>query len=144
MELIVVVIIIGIIASRVLYSVQDYQLDATASNVLRNVSTIHNAADLFRAANSRLPDDGLRGRVPQEFEGLVDVGIFKTLLPNEALYDWNGPGTSLSYGMSVVYPRGQSAVTKPLYDKLEELADDSSPNDGWIRASHERILFLID
>ncbi len=104
-ELMVVVVIVGVMATAVTLSVSDYLVTAKQNVARSEVATIKNALELYFMENDRYPsyDDGLealRAKTPQHPNGMISNDL-QDPWGNDYVYIFpgtRGPYDLLSYG----------------------------------------------
>ncbi|MEM6798614.1 MAG: prepilin-type N-terminal cleavage/methylation domain-containing protein [Planctomycetota bacterium] len=142
-ELVVVVMILGILAGIAAPRLIDASGDSEAAAMLTNVSIIFDAVERYAAENGTLPDNARSGEVPPDLcPQYVPEWLFLDPTVTGNPYDWDGPGTSAGqFGIGIEFADSSRAVDSDLYDRLEAVADDGSPDAGWIRAVGPKIIF---
>ncbi|MEM8944054.1 MAG: prepilin-type N-terminal cleavage/methylation domain-containing protein [Planctomycetota bacterium] len=144
-ELVIVILLLGILASVVAPALIDTVGDVEVNVVLTNVDVIFDAVERYAAEHGELPVNSAINHFPEELEGYLPESLF--LLPTSigAPYDWNGPGTGVSHhGVSIEMSTDGAANATNFYARIEAAADDGDSNAGWIRTNDKTLIFILD
>lgn len=111
-ELMIVIVIIGILASIAVPKYQGMKLRAQAARIISDFNMIRDAAFMYYHEYGRMPRDYYPGGMPNELEPYLPEGFDFDLRPTlDARYDWENwsgqggnpqhPHTGTVYGLSV-------------------------------------------
>ncbi|MBL8890103.1 MAG: type II secretion system protein [Planctomycetaceae bacterium] len=132
-ELVIVLLIVGILAVVASSRVLNIRTNAQLNAIVTEANRLNRLAMIAQQLNGRLPANTNGQVVPTELQPPLYAHSFQARNPVGALWDWNGPGTSLPvYGISCVFD-STSAEPSGLYTQLDSKFDDGNAATGKIR-----------
>ena len=138
-ELLVVVTIIGIIASIAISEFSQYRDRTNAIAAFHELRDLKTAFAAYVTINHALPTDVTGGTVPAGMEGLVPNGIFSRSTPIGGIYNWDGPPTHNPSGIGIEGP----TVDTEVLENLDKAIDDGNLATGEFRTSNDGHYMLL-
>jgi prepilin-type N-terminal cleavage/methylation domain-containing protein len=128
-ELTIVVLILGIIASIAVYRGGDFSQSARIKATAVHLQQIAQAADRYFAEHGQWPDDKGPGVLPTALVGMMRRSDFRKT-PIGGLYDWNGSGGVMPFiGISIA-PFPGYTISAADQQALDAFMDDGDLSKG--------------
>lgn len=130
-ELVVVILVVAVISAISVPSVMKRSNDAKLAATISQMLQIEKAARHYKSVHGSWPRDTVSGVTPSAIRAYLP-GIDFTQTPLGGSYDWNGPGTSISFiGISAKLERNGFS-SKELV-RMDGVLDDGNLRTGYVR-----------
>jgi len=133
----IVVIIIGLLASLAIPAFLKIQENSYASRLANDYRTFRNAFEIYYLENAGWPEDVNHGQLPPEMEGYV-VG-FTEQAPTGDHWDWDRNAAGAVAGVSL---RG-GRTSERVMEKVDEILDDGDLSTGRVYRHSNRYTFEL-
>ncbi len=145
-EMIIVVLILGILATVAAPHIINSTEDALIQATLYDVDAFFDAAELYKAEHGRYPSDTSTFNAPGDFDGYLPVRFFKKKPPiGGDSYGWVAAqsGTDGSgEGIATVFA-SSTAISQELALAVDEIYDDGNLNSGAAQLMSNGTIFAI-
>lgn len=143
-EIMVVVLIIGIIASIALPAFVSVRYSARNSALMNDLRTFSGAFELYILETGAWPSDQNRGILPPEMKDYVMPSRFAAQTPIGGFYDWDPDSSSALPGgiMASISVRSYTADSSQIQSLLDGF-DDGNASTGQLREDGGNLYFVL-
>lgn len=143
-EIMIVVVIIGLLATMAYPAFQKVKTHAQASRVANDFRSFAGLFEAYTLDNGTYPADSAPGAIPSGMEDYIKSHNWTDASPIGGSYDWiyNGTGGGGGVGAAVAitsYTTGDAPVAK-----LDEIMDDGNLGTGLIQKNGNTVLYIIE
>jgi len=140
-EIMIVVVIIGILASMAGLAFQKVRERSIATRVGNDLRVFADAFQQYALENGTYPPDSLHGVFPPEMLGYIKQSKFTGPTPAGGLYDWDaGSVNGIVAAVSIMNP----SAGEDILLRIDEIIDDGSLSTGAVVGSGNRLLYVIE
>ena len=138
-EILMVIGIIGILATIAIPHYIDYQLRAKAMRLTTEVKAAAQAFRTYKVENNTYPADRMPGVTPPEISSLIG-NFFSTPPPIGGQWDWDYQQFGITAGISVYNP----PLSTEELQKVDRLIDDNNLFTGAFRKQTSSYIYVIE
>lgn len=131
-EVLIVVVILGILASIITAVFSDSTEEARRAAFIRQLKTYASAAEAFTARTGSFLEDASTGVVPDGFESYVDVDLWTRPTPLGGQWDADS-NHGIRSGIGVVFGAGDERNTDTYMLRVDEMFDNGDLDSGMFR-----------
>jgi len=146
-EVMIVVMILGILATLVMPAVADFEEQATQTAFTSDVLTYASAANLYRLETGDYLEDSGSGEFPDGFEDYVNRDQWTDGTPIGGVWDFerNSFGVASAFGVHFHRPKINGAIQDDAYmQAIDQRIDDGSLRTGRFRKIDvDRYYFIL-
>lgn len=135
-EILVVVVILGILASVVFAGFKDAVTESRQSAFASELHNYVSAAEYYIADTGQLPADGGSGEVPVGFERYIDTGDWESATPLGGLWDTEGSDSGFTSGLGVHFMGGDNPGDE-IMSQVDGIIDDGDLTTGLFRQASD-------
>lgn len=139
-EIMVVVVIIGFLASMAIPAFQRVRRNAQNSAFANDLRQVRAAAEMCVMELGVYPADGFPGNFPAELVGYLPAGIADRPTPVGGMWDWDFEQFGFTAGVSVYQPVADVAQMT----ELDRLVDDGNLSTGNFRSRSNGYIYVIE
>jgi len=129
-EILIVVVILGILATVVLASIADVVGDAGRTAFVADLKIYTDAMTLYHAEHSEWPLDGSSGVVPAGFEAYVDVDQWERGTPLGGVWDVEFNDNGVTAAVGVHFDGTGGTKDDAFMQTVDQLKDDGNLASG--------------
>lgn len=139
-EIMVAVVIIGLIASLAVPSLNRARQNSQNAAVINDLRTFAAAFETYAMMYGQWPTDVSRGVVPPNMAEWLSVHTWSGTSPIGGNYDWDFNVFGITAAVSVAGYQASSNQVQRLLDVF----DNGEPDTGRLRVRNDRILFILE
>lgn len=140
-ELMIVVVIIGVLATLAIPAFQRIKQKAEATTVANNLRQFSGCFEQYSIASGHWPAEVDEHVVPDEVSDQLQSRIWMEVLPGGHQYDWDNGQEGVTAAISI-RPSG-GALTDPLFLRVDEIIDDGKNDSGNFRIVADRYMLIL-
>jgi prepilin-type N-terminal cleavage/methylation domain-containing protein len=138
-EIMVVVVIIGLLASLALPTFNRVRLQAVSQRYLNDARQIRDGAERYAMEHGNFPPNGTAG-LHADLRGYIPDSLFNsTTTPLGGVWDWDYQQSGLTAAISVYQP---TASVEQLRD-IDRAIDDGNLATGLFRHANSKAIFVV-
>ena len=137
-EIMIVVVIIGFLASMAIPAFQKVRRNAQNSAFANDLRQVRMAAEQYIMEKGDFPPDGSAALAP-ELAGYVSSSINNRPTPLGGVWDWDYEQFGFKAGISVYKPTADAAQMQ----EVDRLVDDGDLSAGYFRARSQGYIYVI-
>ena len=138
-EILIVVIVLGVLASIVVPRFASAATDSETAVVAKNLRQFATQFVLFHARTGAYPADESPGVMPAPMVGLIDPATWSQGRPAGGQWDWDHGQFGVTAGVSVFQPQ----YTAAQMTEVDRLLDDGDPATGRFRARANGYIYVV-
>ena len=143
MEIMIVVVIIGLLATMAYPAFLKVKIHSQASRIANDFRAFSGLFETYALDNGTYPADAAPGAIPSGMADYIKNDNWTSNSPIGGNYDWvyNGVGgTGIGAAVSIVnYTSGDDPI-----NKLDEIMDDGDLSTGVIQKSGGAVVYIIE
>ena len=128
-EIMIVVVIIGILASMAIPAFAHVRKRAQFSRLAGDFRALEGAVEMYTLENGRWPEDTSSGEFPPELEGYIHESLFLEVTAVGGFWNWDGPENNDVAGISLRAPN----LDEDDMLEFDEIIDDGNLETGRFR-----------
>ena len=139
-EIMIVVLIIGILASMAGVAFKHTRQRAVATRVANDLRIFADAFQMYTLEHGSYPADVGPGTVPNGMEEYLNSSIFTRTTPAGDRYDWDEGVFGYTAGVSIM----NVTVGNEILLEIDKILDDGVLNTGFVRSRSGGLLYIIE
>lgn len=139
-EIMIVVVIIGLLATIALPAFFNNRKIAIANRVAKDLKTFTDAFEIYATENGGYPADLGPGRLPSVMNDYLHQSTFEAKTPAGGNYDWDQGQFGTIAGVSVYAP----TVEVDVLQKVDDILDDGNLSAGRFRSRAAGYIYIIE
>jgi prepilin-type N-terminal cleavage/methylation domain-containing protein len=140
-EIMVVVVIIGLLATLGLPAISRLTQKSGGSTVINNLKTFGNAFEEYAMAMGAWPPDTAEMVVPPGMEDRIKDIPWRTAMPGGHVYDWDLDVNGIKAAISIRPYGGNNA--DPLFVEIDRVLDNGDTSTGSFRLVGDRFMHIL-
>ena len=139
-EIMIVVGLIGLLASIALPAFSQSRKSAIANRVAEDLRVFTDAFEIYIAENGSYPADMGPGSLPSVMNDYLHKAVFEGQTPAGGFYDWDQGQFGTTAGVSVYSP----TVELEILQKVDDILDDGDLSAGRFRSRAAGYIYVIE
>ena len=144
-EIMIVVVIIGILATLAMPAFQQVRVNAIATRFSNDIRTFQNAMEVYALEYGTYPADSGPGEAPDDFKAFLPGGFFENPTPIGGEWDLDieaGAGYTAAVGVG-----GLTDPNMQVIQKVDDIVDDGNTGSGsfqWVAFGGGRPYWIVE